>query len=522
VHYSGDDDFAASTGTRTQSVTPAATSTQLTATPEPSGEDQDVTLTATVSAQAPGGGDPTGSVIFSADGSDIGAASLHLVDGTAQAALSTAALAPGSHTLAARFSGSDNYLGSTSDPVSHTVIEGAAIQATSTDISSSVNPSTYGQPITFTATVANTAGGDTPSGRVQFSVDGMNIGDPVDLDGQGHAVSPTLASPDPGDHLVIASYLPTAAFAASGDMLTQTVGDAGVDVNLTSSDAHSDFGQAVTFHATVASQQVGTGKPTGRVQFRVDGDALGGSVALQDGAADSIAIHSLTPGTHTVAVIYSGSVDFLPGAAAIDQDVARVVTSTVVVSSDDSSTYGQQVTFTATVTPDSTAMGAPDGTVTFADGSTTLGTLDLAMDGALGTASLTLDNLHAGSHSITAAYSGSGNFAPSTSPAITQSVAKASTSLSAEAALVTISPLGLPLGQLKAQLTSPNGPLAGRSIVFKIGAVTACTSQTDADGVATCNALRYLVNLTLNLGYSVSFAGDPDYLPSSARAGIIK
>jgi hypothetical protein len=389
-------------------------------------------------------------------------------------------------------------------------------------VESSVNPSTFGQPITFTAHVANTEGDAVPSGQVQFSVDGVNVGDPIDVDANGAAVSPTLASPDPGDHLVVASFLPTAAFGASGGLLTQTVSGAGVDVAVTSSDEHSDFGQPVTFHATVSSQQLGTGRPTGRVQFRVDGNAVGGAVVLQDGAADSTPIRSLPPGEHTVTALYSGSVDFLPGVGTVTQHVARVVTSTVMVSSNNPSTYGQPVTYTATVTPDSTDLGAPDGTITFADGSTPLGTVDAAMDGAQGVATLTAADLAAGSHSITAIYNGSDTFAPSSSDALDQTVAKAPTSLTADAALVSVSPLGLPLGQLKARLSSPDGPLAGRIVAFRIGAVTACTSVTDASGVATCNALRYLVNLTLNLGYSATFGGDANYLPSSARAGIIK
>src|SRR5581483_1063276 len=129
--------------------------------------------------------------------------------------------------------------------------------------------------ITFTATVAaadSSAG--TPQGTVQFSVDGTNVGEPVSVD-DGVAVSPTIASPDPGDHLVIAAFLPGDGFAASGDTLTQTIADAGVHVGLSSSSAASTYGQSVTFHATVSSAQIGTGAPTGLVQFYVDGQPLG-------------------------------------------------------------------------------------------------------------------------------------------------------------------------------------------------------------------------------------------------------
>jgi hypothetical protein len=523
VDYSGSPNFAASTGTRSQPVAPAQTATSLLVTPSPSNEDQQVTLTAAVSAVAPGSGNPSGTVIFSADGSDIGAAPLHANAGTMQASISLATLAPGDHTITARYVGDADYLSSNSDQVTHTVLSGASIQATTTTVESSTDPSTFGLPITFTASVANsTAGGDVPTGSVQFSVDGVNIGDPVPLDGNGVAVSPTLASPDPGDHLVIASYLPTPLFASSGAMMTQTVSGAGVDVALSSTNGSSDYGQGVRFHATVTSQQVGTGRPTGVVQFRVDGDPLGGAVALTNGAADSPAIATLTPGTHVVTVLYGGSVDFLPGASTLTQTVARIATATALASSLNPSTYGQGVTFTVTVTPDSAALGAPAGVITFSDGGATLATVSVAASGNLGTATFTTAALDAGAHDITATYGGSSAFAPSTSAPVSQHVQKAPTSLHAEAALVKLSPLGLPLGQLKATLTSPNGPLAGRTVVFKIGALTACVSTTNVDGTATCNALRYVVQLTLNLGYSATFAGDANYLPSSATAGIIK
>ena len=93
-------------------------------------------------------------------------------------------------------------------------------------------------------------------------------------------------------------------------------------------------------------------------------------------------------------------------------------TTTAVVSSDASVVYGQQVTFTATVSP----AGAETGTVQFqADGSNLGGAVSLG--GA--TAAYTTTLLNAGSHSITAIYSGDVNYATSTSPAIGEMVAMA-------------------------------------------------------------------------------------------------
>jgi len=68
--------------------------------------------------------------------------------------------------------------------------------------------------------------------------------------------------------------------------------------------------------------------------------------------------------------------------------------------------FGQVVTFTATVSANLPGAGVPSGAVTFMDGSTSLGSATLVS----GTAVLPTSALAVGSHSITAVYSGDGNF----------------------------------------------------------------------------------------------------------------
>ena len=92
--------------------------------------------------------------------------------------------------------------------------------------------------------------------------------------------------------------------------------------------------------------------------------------------------------------------------------------STVVASSANPSIYGGSVTFTATVT---SSGGIPTGTVTFKDGATTLGTGTLSGgSGNTASATLTLTNLTAATHSITAVYGGDDSFDVSTSSALSQ------------------------------------------------------------------------------------------------------
>jgi hypothetical protein len=517
--YSGDDDFLGATSDAVdQVVSPAATTTSAITSPEVTNEGSQFKVTATVVANAPGSGQPDGTVAFTADGDPIGTAPV--VDG--QAWVTNDDLAPGNHAIVATYSGSDDYTTSTSDPVNHTVIEGAAVVPTELELASSTNPSTYGALISFTATVT-ADDGSTPTGHVQFSVDGTNVGGPVPVDGDGVAVSPTLASPAPGDHIVIAAFAADAGYSGSGAVIDQTVEDATATIDLASSDAHSDYGQGVTFTAHLTSDQMGTEAPTGFVQFRVDNQPVGGAVALQDGSATSAAVSNLTPGDHTVTATYSGDPHFLNGSAALVQQVAKIGTTTTLVASPTSLTYGQDVDLTATVTPADAALGAPAGSVAFMDGATTLATVPVGADGNTGTAHVTVPGLGGGAHAITAVYSGSDTFAGSTSAARTVSVAKATTYLKAEAAVVRLIPLGLPLGLLKVTLRDDQGqPLAGEPVEFTIGSKSVCTATTGVDGVATCNARLLLLDLILHNGYTATFAGDANYLPSSGRGFTLK
>jgi hypothetical protein len=97
---------------------------------------------------------------------------------------------------------------------------------------------------------------------------------------------------------------------------------------------------------------------------------------------------------------------------------AQVIgTTTTLASSGTSALLGTAVTFTTNVAPQS-SIGTPTGTVTFLDGSTTLGTAVLEA----GSATWSTSALSLGTHSITVRYGGDTNFSASTSPALTENI----------------------------------------------------------------------------------------------------
>ncbi len=129
----------------------------------------------------------------------------------------------------------------TSTPVSGTqpAVTVTAQTATTTAVASSANPSVFGQPVTFTATVARTTGTGSPTGSVQFVVDGSNFGSPVALTGLNTTQSTAATSTSAlsvGSHTVSATYIPTGGFNASNGALApnQVVNKANTTTTITS------------------------------------------------------------------------------------------------------------------------------------------------------------------------------------------------------------------------------------------------------------------------------------------------
>src|SRR5438876_51738 len=96
--------------------------------------------------------------------------------------------------------------------------------ATTTTLDSSVNPSTYGDSVTFTATVTSVSG--TPTGSVTFydsaTCSGTVLAGPTTLDVNGKAGFTTSSLTVPS-HTITACYSPTGIYLASNGSVTQTV-----------------------------------------------------------------------------------------------------------------------------------------------------------------------------------------------------------------------------------------------------------------------------------------------------------
>jgi streptogramin lyase len=288
--------------------------------------------------------------------------------------------------------------------------------------------------------------------------------------------------------------LPSTPLPAQGGPTTTT---------LQSSLTTSVVGQAETLTATVISQG---GVPTGSVTFLDGNSVLGTAQVNADGQAKLTV--SLGVGTHALTASFVGTGDFTASVSpATAVAVDRSATEIALGSSVNPATTGQTVTITAVVFAPGPGGGNPTGTVTLKDGNTVLGTVAI---GTTGVATFTTSFATAGSHALTAVYSGDSNFVES-SMVLTEQVSAAATTTTLRTSSAT-AVFGEPV-TLTATVNSAAAVQAG-TVTFKDGNTVLGTAPVNAAGQAT---------LTVSLGagqheLTAYFEGTATFASSSSAA----
>jgi hypothetical protein len=390
---------------------------------------------------------------------------------------------------------------------------GVAVTSSTPDVRTVVT----GQPLTFTASVTDTgSSGTTPTGTVTFTdttyavVSGSfqttktTLASDVPLDSTGRATysSSTLTA---DFHFITVQYSGDSNFSAGSSSLVQTIHAGASSTRVASTPNPSSKDQSVTFTATIAAVPPATGTPTGQVTFQQSNTVLA-QVPLSSSGTASFSTSGLAVGSNTITATYASDFVFAASSGSTVQTVQQsaFATTTAVSSSANPSVFSQSVTFTAAVT---SSGGVPTGTVTFKDGSSTLGTSSL--DGT-GHVTFTTSTLTVASHSITATYNGSSGFAASTSSALTQVVNQDGTT-----SAVTSSHNPSKRNQkvtFTAAVTanSPGTAIPGGSVTFKDGTTTLSTQALNSSGKATFSTSslsRGSHSITAVYGGSSSFLG---------------
>ena len=510
--YSGDANTAGASNANaplTQTVGQAATAVTLTAT-APITLGNSVLVGASVAVVAPGAGTLSGTIAIS-DGSSgpgdtctiaLPAAACSLTPSGGGIKILTATYTPDA-------AASINFTGSSASG-SLTVTAAPSGMA----LASSVNPSAFGENVVFTATVTPASGGLPPVGTVTFLDGGAPLCPPIALLPSPGGASVVCAAPAlaVGNHSISANYSgdgnnqPATTTLAAGQVV-----HAAATTTTISPLAAITLGAGVTVQVTVTAQAPGAGTPGGTVVISNTGTTC--SATLSNGSGSCTLTPRAPAGAHTLSAVYTATANFAASTGTADLSVNAATAGTTLTSSANPSVFGQNVTLSATVTP---AIGGtiPTGSVTFLDGTTVLcSQVALTAGSANSGTTCAAIALATGTHSITASYDGDANNLASQSPAMTQTVNKASTTLTLAA------PATIALGQSAAVTVN----LA----VAVPGAGTPSGIMTVDDGAgATCTITLPALSCALtpttagNMRLTATYAGDANFDGSSATATL--
>lgn len=358
-------------------------------------------------------GIPTGAITFFEDGNQLGSS---IIGSSGTATLPASALVPGVHAFLATYPGQGSFTPATS--VKFFVLVDK--YPTTLNLVSSINPALLGQSITFTATIS------APDNAILGPIALTDGGTPLatltpDSNGIATYTTSTLTI---GTHGIHAFYNGDATHTSqSGFVNQQVVNGYPTPTTLTSSLNPAGIGQAITFTATTTFGSNGSTTPAASTMTFMDGNT---TLSVQPLTAQSnttavttFTTSALTIGIHNINVVLSTPNGFA-SAATLNQVVNGLPTTTTLTASPNPANALQTVTLTASVTSTS---GGLTGNITFYDGAISIGTVPTAgvpANSFTTSATLFTTKLAAGTHTITAVYSGDTTNSSSTSNPVTE------------------------------------------------------------------------------------------------------
>jgi autotransporter-associated beta strand protein len=415
--FNGDAIYLTSNATLSQTVNKDNSVSNLSADVTSPVFGQTIHVSVTVSASTPGSGTPTGNVVFTLD--STAQSPVALVNGVATLTLPSL---QANHIVGVSYVGDSNFNPSSSNS---SYIVSVQKDTPNLVISAVPSPATYSQSVTLTVNAGVQApGNEVPTGNVTF-FDGTTSLGVKTL--SGGAASVTVPSFTAGTHVITVQYGGDTFVSSGLKTMNLPVNQAQTTMTLVSSANPAGFNTPVTFTATVKSSSPATATPTGSVTFTINGVAQPPVLVDSTGTATITRTNLPAGAADTIVATY---VDPQGNFATISASLSQTVLSPTLVtvaSSPTSASFGQSVTLTATVAPLAGYSGTPTGSVTFMANGVSIGTAGL--NTSTGKAALTTNLLNAGSDSIVAMYLGDTVFGQSSSAPITDTVAKAKTTI---------------------------------------------------------------------------------------------
>lgn len=420
--YSGDSYYATSTATAV-TVTVPKSPTAITVTPALTSLTGGgvLSVSASITATMLGTAYPSGTVTFTIDGSSVGtAAVVPGVPSTASANLTS--ITPGTHVLAATYSG-DSYYGSSTS--SSTTITVSKSPSTITIIPSTLTP-TAGGSMTVTADITSANPSTTyPSGTVTIDIDGVAAGTASVTPGSPSIASVTLPLVSAGTHVLEGTYSGDTYYTSSNSLTVDITASKGATTTtLVATPATLTAGTDETLTATIAPVNAILGVTytiTGTVSF-YDGTTLLGQVAVTNNTATLANLALKDNVSHSLTAVYSGDTNWIASTSSVLPLAASTLPDYVVLTSNFTTAQpGAAVVLTATVTPASTPLTTgeenPTGLVVFYNGTTIIGQSALTPVALTdtSTATLTIQTLPGGVDTVSAYYEGDNYYDAATS-----------------------------------------------------------------------------------------------------------
>jgi hypothetical protein len=461
-------------------------------------------------------GVPTGSAMFFLDGQQIGVAAIG-AGGVAR--LATVIPSEGTHNLYVTYAGQGDF------PPTRSIIllidatgaQPSGTYATTLNVYSNVPQQTYGQDVTLTAIVSSADSNPAfvPS-PITLTLNHVSVLTSLTPDKTGTARFTTKTLPGGAD-LITASYAGDATHQAATSNLTVDINPFPTGIVLVCSPVNILVGQTASLDVQVNSE---AGTPTGPVIFSDDGVTFA-EVDLANGMAN-VTYLGRSIGLHYIQALYVGAAGYQKGVAACyvppvppftpppyppDVNVIGLPTTSVMTLNPSTGAFDTITNMTATVSPATPpGMGAPTGTVTFFNGTKTLGTANLAG----GVAALSTVALPVGTNPVTCIYSGDSIYASSncnTVPA-TRTIIQPTLTITASANNIP----ALTAVKFTVQMLANGPPPQGTTVVLTADGVVEPLTL-NANGTATDSVSTLLPGADL---ITATFAGNANLLSASA------
>jgi sugar lactone lactonase YvrE len=468
------------------SVDPATVTIASSANPGTTGTP--ILFTVTVSSQ---GTTPTG-VVTLLDGTSTLAAQ-PLQNGIATFNIST--LTGGQHSLTASYPGDSSNAAAVSSPL--------------TVLTAGVNPSTAGAALQLSAAVnvvTQGSGVGTIAGTVVFLDGSTTIGSGVIVNGMATLSVKSLAV---GSHTLTATYSGNVNYAASSsNAIVERIQIATTSAVLSSSANPAIAGAPLTLSAALVTNG---GVPTGTVAFADGTTSLGTATVNAQGVATLVVPGaSWTVGTHTLVATYGGDAFDTSAVSSPLKETVNIATTTVALTTSlTPAGLGSQIVFKAAVSGNG---GQPTGSVQFFDGTTSLGSANLAS----GSASLSVGTLTLGTHTITAVYSGDTLDGSATSTPLSEVIQQATIAISLTSSASPAN-FGTPV-TFSASVTGTGSQPVGTVIFVDTNAgqtTTLATVPVSSSGLAT------VTNSALSIGthsITAQYSGDVNHAAATSTA----